>query len=218
VTLIAQDDRAYLTTEHDERYALGDPTNPLLVLNAADDDGCLWAADVPDGWDFPEVDTPVDRRQDGHGGYAGEPTYNPRPLTFDGSVAAPSRDAGSAVAVTVAQIPNVGDEDSHVVYTVTGPVPQPRIALGTGQYVQLTADLAALDVWVVDTAAGTSQVNGVNRYDAWGAGSVFPLIPGTRLNPDGSVTPGGTEVRLRSSSGGTDQTAGLTVTTAPSWK
>jgi hypothetical protein len=317
VTLIAQDDRAYLTAEHDERYALGDPTNPLLVLNAADDDGCLWAADVPDGWDFPEVDTPVDRRQDGHGGYAGEPTYNPRPLTFDGSVAAPSRDAlrgayrrlmgavlgsvplyvrythldedgapglwvlptgkpkwralddryaefsfvmvaddpiktgtaatygpvrlpppggesgypmgatgavapwtaaGSAVAVTVAQIPNVGDEDSHVVYTVTGPVPQPRIALGTGQYVQLTADLAALDVWVVDTAAGTSQVNGVNRYDAWGAGSVFPLIPGTRLNPDGSVTPGGTEVRLRSSSGGTDQTAGLTVTTAPSWK
>jgi hypothetical protein len=105
------------------------------------------------------------------------------------------------------QIPNGGDEDAHAVYTVTGPVPQPRLVLGNGQYVQLAADLGALDRWVVDTAAGTSTVNGVNRYDAWGAGSVFPLIP-----------PGGVELRLRSATGGTDQTAGASVLTAPSWK
>jgi hypothetical protein len=285
VTLIAQDDRAYLTTEHDERYALGDPANPTLLLNAADAAGCLWAADVPEGWDFPEVETPIDRRQDGHGGYAGEPTYNPRSLSFEGSVSAPTRQAlrgayralmaavlgsvpnyvrythldedgapglwvlptgkpkwralddryaeypfgaggmvapftstGGASATTVAVVPNIGDEDAHAVYTVTGPVPQPRIVLGTGEYVQLSADLGALDRWVVDTAAGTSTVNGVNRYDAWGVGSTFPLIPGSTLNPDGTVTPGGTEVRLRSATGGTDQTAALTVLTAPSWK
>jgi hypothetical protein len=317
VTMIAQDDRAYLTTEHDERYALGNPASPLLVLNAADAAGCLWAADTPEGWDFPEVETPIDRRQDGHGGYAGEPTYNPRSLSFEGSAAAPTRQAlrgayralmaavlgsvpsyvrythldedgapglwllptgkpkwralddryaefafvmvaedpiktgtaatygpvrlppvggeggyamgatgavapwtaaGGAIASTVAAVPNAGDEDAHAVYTVTGPVPQPRIVLGTGEYVQLAADLGALDRWVVDTAAGTSTVNGVNRYDAWGAGSVFPLIPGSTLNPDGTVTPGGTELRLRSATGGTDQAASLTILTAPSWK
>jgi hypothetical protein len=85
--------------------------------------------------------------------------------------------------------------------------PPPRIQLGNGYYVALSADLGAGDTWVVDTAAGTSTVNGVNRYDAWAAGSVFPLIP-----------PGGVEVRLRSGSGGTDQAAGLTVLTAPSWR
>jgi hypothetical protein len=318
VTLIYADDRATYTQDHDERYAFGDPVSPLLVLNAVDGDGCVWVADTPEGWAFPEIETPVDRRQDGHGGYAGEPTYNPRALSFEGSVSAPTRQAlrgayrrllgailgsvpgyvrythldddgapglwvlptgkpnwravddryaefafvlvaddpiktgatyttpnpvrlptvdgeggypmgaggadapwtatGGIVAVTVAQIPNPGDEDSHVVYAVTGPVPRPRIQLGNGQYAALNTDLALGDVWTVDTAAGTSTVNGVNRYDAWAAGSVFPLIPGSRLNPDGSISPGGVEVRLRSGAGGTDQAAGLTVTTAPSWK
>jgi hypothetical protein len=70
-------------------------------------------------------------------------------------------------------------------------------------------------VWTVDTAAGTSTVNGVNRYDAWGAGSVFPLIPAA----DPILgTPGGVEVRLRSGTGGVDPNASLTVLTAPSWK
>jgi hypothetical protein len=306
VTLIYADDRATYTQDHDERYALGDPANPLLTLNAVDDESCIWVAEEPEGWAFPTVETPIDRRQDGHGGYAGEPTYNPRTLSFEGSVSAPTRQAlrgahrrlvdallgsapayvrythldddgapglwtlptgtpkwratddryaewafllvaddpiktgtaatygpvrlptvageggypmgtggavapwtasGGTVAVTVAQIPNIGDEDSHAVYRVQGPVPRPRIQLGNGQYVALAADLAALDVWTVDTAAGTSTVNGVNRYDAWGAGSVFPLIPA-----------GGVEVRLRSATGGVDQAAGLTLTTAPSWK
>jgi hypothetical protein len=306
VTLIYADDRATYTQDHDERYAIGDPAAPLLTLNAVDTAGCVWVADEPEGWAFPEVETPIDRRQDGHGGYAGEPTYNPRALSFEGSVSAPSREAlrgayrrlltailgsvpsyvrythldedgapglwvlptgkpnwralddryaeyafvlvaddpiktgtaattnpvrlpaaggeggypmgasgavmpwtaaGGTVGITVARIPNSGDEDAHAVYTVTGPLPRPRIQLGNGQYVALSADLGGGDVWIVDTAAGTSTVNGVNRYDAWGAGSVFPLI-----------APGGVEVRLRSGAGGTDQTAGLTVLTAPSWK
>lgn len=316
MTLVYSDDRSTLTIEHDERYAFGDPTSPILTLNAVDADSCAWVADEPEGWAFPAVTTPIDRRQDGHGGYAGEPTYDPRPLTFEGSVTAPTPAAlrrararltrtilgsvpnyvryshldedgapglwllpasgapkwrahddryaewsfvmvaedpiktgtaalygpvrlpaaggdggypigaaggavapwtasGGTVGQTVTAVPNVGDEDSHAVYTVTGPVPQPRIVLGTGAYVQLAADLALGDTWVVDTAAGTSTVNGVNRYDAWGAGSVFPLIPGA----DPVLgTAGGTEVRLRSTTGGTDQTAGVTVLTAPSWK
>jgi hypothetical protein len=314
VTVLGSDDRAVLTVEHAARYALGDPAAPLLVLNAADAWGCLWAADVPDGWESPEVTLPMDRKPSGHGGYAGEPTYEPRTLTIEGLVTAPTAAdlaaagrrwlaailgsvptpvrythldegparglwvypsgrpkwralddrvaefscvlvaddpiktgltatygpvrlpaaggdggypmgasgavmpwtaSGSTVGLTVAFVPNVGDEDSHAIYTVTGPVPRPRIQLGTGEYVALAADLAVSDTWVVDTAAGTSRVNGVNRYDAWVYGSTFPLIPGS--DPvTGAV--GGTEVRLRSGSGGTSQIAGLTVTTAPSWK
>lgn len=315
MTLIYLDDRSTFTVEHDERYAFGDPTAPLLTLNALDADSCVWVADTPEGWDFPEVDTPVDRRQDGHGGYAGEPTYNPRSLSFEGSVAAPSRQAltaayrrlmaavlgsvpnhvrythldedgapglwllptgqpkwraaddryaewafvmvaedpiktgpaatvgpvrlptvggeggyamgatgavmpwtaaGAATGATVVQVRNPGDEDAHAVYTVTGPVLAPRVQLGNGEYVALAADLGPLDVWTVDTAAGTSTVNGVNRYDAWAAGSVFPLIPGR--DPLDPASTGGVEVRLRSGNGSTDQAAGLTVTTAPSWK
>jgi hypothetical protein len=304
VTLLAADSRAYLTTERPVRYALGDPASPALVLNAVDGAGCMWAADMPDGWDAAEMTTPVDRKAYGDGGYAGDPTLEPRTLTIEGTVAAPTPEAlasayraflaavqgrsgrirythldewpaamglwtrpvgrpkwraedtrvanfsfllvaedpvktgaattygpvrlptgeggypfgaagavmpwtaaGGTVSTTVAQIRNDGDEDSHAVYTVTGPVPAPRIQLGNGYYVSLTATLAAGDVWVVDTAAGSSTVNGVNRYDAWGAGSVFPLIP-----------PGGVEVRLRSGGGGTDQAAGLTAVTAPSWR
>lgn len=113
----------------------------------------------------------------------------------------------STGAALVAWVPNDGDEDSHAIYTVQGPVPRPRIQLGNGAYVALSADLGADDAWTVDTAAGTSTVNGVNRYDAWGAGSTFPLIPS-----------GGVEVRLRSGTGGQDPAAALTVLTAPSWK
>lgn len=317
MTLLAADDRAYLLVEHAARYALGPPAAPLLVLNAADDFGCMWVADSPDGWDAPTVTLPMDRRQTGDGGYGSEPTYEPRVLTVEGSVAAPSAAelsrayrrllgailgsapafvrythlddadgamglwtqpsgkpkwralddryaefsfiltaedpiktgtlatygpvrlpsaageggypmpltmpvtaAASAVpaALTVASVPNAGDATSQVVYTVTGPVPQPSIVLGTGAFVRLNADLAAGDTWVVDTAAGTSTVNGVNRYDAWGAGSTFPLIPGSTYNPDGSITPGGTTAVLRSATGGNDQTAGLLVATAPSWR
>jgi hypothetical protein len=303
-SLLLSDDRAEFTAEHDERYTLGDGVTAALTLNAVDAHGCAWAAEVPE--DDPEVTTPMDRRQDGDGGYAGEPTLEPLAVSVEGTVTAPTPSAlrqakarlwaallgdrpaylrwtlldaeparglwvqpagkprwrvfddrcadfafvlsaedpiwtgtadtygpvrlptvggeggypmgaagavmpwtatGGTVAVTVAQVPNVGDEASHAVYTVTGPVPQPRVQLGDGSFVALAADLGALDTWQVDTAAGTSTVNGVNRFDAWAAGSVFPLIP-----------PGGVEVRLRSGSGGQDQAAGLSILTAPSWK
>jgi hypothetical protein len=306
VTLLWADNRAYLTVGTSTRYAVGDPLTPDLTLNAVDAYGCMWAADTPDGWDAAEATTPLDRRQDGSGGYSGETTLEPRVLTVEGTVAAPTpaelsaayrrwlaavqrrgvfirythldelpepvgvwvkptgrpkwralddrvaefsfllvaedptktgtahsygpvrlptvggeggypmgaggavmpwTAAGGTVAVTVVTVGNSGDEDSHAVYTVTGPASRPRIQLGNGQYVALAADLGPLDSWVVDTAAGTTAVNGVNRYDAWAAGSVFPLIP-----------PGGVEVRLRSDGGGTDQAAGLTVVTASSWK
>jgi hypothetical protein len=302
VTLINADDRAYLTIEEPQRYAIGPPTAPLLILNGVDAHGCMWVADEPPEWAGPTAVTPMDRRQSGHGGYAGEPTFDPLTLTLTGTVTAPtpaglraahrrlleawagaapaftrythldddpakglwvlplgtpkwtSHDTraadfsvqfvaedpiktgdaasygpvrlptpgaaggypvtgpmpwtavGGSVQFTVATVPNAGDQDSHAVYTVTGPIPQPVIVLGTGARVQLAADLNPGDTWVVDTAAGTSTVNGVNRYDAWGPDSTFPLIP-----------PGGTELRLRSATGGTDQSAGVTALTAPSW-
>lgn len=115
--------------------------------------------------------------------------------------------AVSAAGSTVGQVPNVGDEDAHARYVITGPVTQPIIQLLSGEYIHLTLTLGALDAATVDTAEGTVTMNGVNRYDAWGPGSTFPLIP-----------PGGTEVRLRSYTGTVDPAAGLTVTTAPSWK
>jgi hypothetical protein len=304
VTLIAADDRAYLTTTHGARYALGDPDNPALTLNAADLFGCMWACDVPEGWDSPEVNTPMDRRPTGHGGYAGEPTYEPRVLAFEGTVTAPTAEdltaaharwltallgplpamwrythldetpvrglwvypsgkpkwralddrvaefafvlvaedpikTGTAAAYgpvrlptaggeggvayplsfpvtysagtvgsTVAHVANDGDEDAHAVYTITGPLPGPQVLLSTGEHATLTADLpTGNDVAVIDTATGTVTINGADRFDAWAAGSTFPLIP-----------PGGADVRLRSTTGGTDQAAYLTVTSAPAWK
>jgi hypothetical protein len=116
VTLIYLDDRTTFTVEHDERYALGDPSNPLLVLNALDGDSCVWVADTPDGWEFPEVETPIDRRQDGHGGYAGEPTYNPRTLTVRGFRRRPHPEAlRAAYSRLMAAV--LGSVPSYVRYT-----------------------------------------------------------------------------------------------------
>jgi hypothetical protein len=304
VTLLGSDDRAYLTVAHPARYALGPPEVPLIVLNAADGYGCLWAADVPDGWDAPTVTTPMDRRQQGHGGYLGESSYEARNLSVEGTVTAPTPAAlraayrrllsallgtlsgflrythldedpapmglwvrpagkplwralddrvanfgfvlvaedpiktgtaasvgpvrlqgtqtegylttpltapltiaGGVTSAVVGSVPNDGDENAHAQYLISGPVPEPIIQLLSGEYVYLTLTLGELDTALVDTAEGTVTMNGVNRYDAWGAGSTFPLIP-----------PGGTEVRVRSNTGGVDPDAGLTVTTAPAWK
>lgn len=314
MTLLLADDRADLTSVHDERYVLGPLESPHITLNAADTHGCAWIAEV-DGWDAPTVDTPVDRRPDGHGGYVGASSFAPLVLSVSGAVSAPSRAAlraahgrlmgallgdltgflrythldedpqrgawtritgqpkwratddryaefafvliaedptrtGAAVTVgpvrlmgtaaeggltapfttpltftgatassVVGQLPNGGNVDAHARYVITGPVPEPVVQLSTGEYVRLTLTLGALDTAVVDTADGTVQVNGVNRYDAWGPGSVFPLIPGRVLDPaTGEYTPGGAEVRLRSFTGGADPAAGLTVTTAPAWR
>jgi hypothetical protein len=115
--------------------------------------------------------------------------------------------AEAAAAPQLLRVPNDGDEDAHAVYQVVGPVPRPAIVLSTGESVTLQLNLDASDRLEVDTRAGTVTVNGLSRFDAWGAGSVMPLIP-----------PGGVDVRLESRAGGTDPAAVLTVTTAPAWK
>lgn len=307
MTLLAADDRAVFTAGHAGRLCFGDPNAPALLLNAgADAYGCMWATDAPDGWDAPTADTPIDRRQGGHGGILGDTYLTERTLTFsDGMVTAPSAEALTAardrwlaalyadlsgyvlytaldepggpwslwlrptgspkwlahddrVAVwswtwvaddplkfgptavygparlptgtgdpgrtyprvypvsyggtgvrpdtlVVANTPaSAGGDYAQAVYTINGPVPQPRVTVSSGEVWGLSVDLAAADVAVMDTAAGTVTINGANRPDALAAGSTFPLIP-----------PGGAEVRLRSVTGGTSAVAGLTVTTAP---
>lgn len=84
---------AYLTHAGEWTYrfsaALGGP--PLLVLNAQDEYGCLWLSEEPDGSAAPSAVTPVDARQYGDGGYAGETTYESRPLTWTGTTSCPDR-------------------------------------------------------------------------------------------------------------------------------
>jgi hypothetical protein len=305
VTVLAADDRAYLSVEHAGRYALGNPAAPAVIFNAADSSGVMWFCEEPAGWDSPSVVTPMDRKQYGHGAYAGEPYFEERTLAFSGAFAAPSHEAavaartrllgailgdlvngttythldesparsmyvlpvgtphvpfvddrlvtftftliaadpfkygpsavygparlpsatgnpgrsyprvypvryGALGALATGQpitVPNGGDTAAEAVYTITGPVPQPYVTFSSGLFFGLALTLAATDVLVVDTAAGTVEVNGVNRQDALMADSTFPLIPS-----------GGIDVRLTSAAGGTDQSAGLTVTTAPTWK
>lgn len=304
MTLIAADDRAYLTVENPCRYALGDPAAPLIVFNAADAEGVMWVCDEPQGWDSPTVATPFDRKQYGDGAYAGQGYLEERTLSFDGAFAAPSQAAALAARdrlraallgdllngvlythldeapprsmallpngsphlpvldricqftftlvaadpfkygptasygparlpaatgnpgrsyprvypVTYGAIgalptgapitvPNAGDTASEAVYTMNGPVPGPAAVFSTGAFLAFTLTLAATDTLVIDTAAGTAQLNGVNRLDALAAGSSFPLIP-----------PGGVDVRFTSTAGGTDQAAALYVATAPTWK
>lgn len=311
MTLLYADDRADLTTEAEQRYVLatGDGV-PLITFGAVDDAGVMWLADEPPEWSSPTIDLPLDRKQDGHGAYPGEQTYEERPLSVQGSAEAPTiaeahrarkrlisavtstvrtggyllwthldddpakslyvqlngrpnvsvdgrwidfafvlvasdpvkfgesavygpvrlvsaaaepgrtytagdrtynaglrtYPGGASLAATVVRVPNDGEEPAPAIFTITGPVPRPMIRVGDREFVDLRFDLGALDVAVVDSDLGTVEVNGVNRYDAFGAGSTFPTIP-----------PGGVEVRLRSGTGGTDQAAGLTIETAPRW-
>jgi hypothetical protein len=305
--LYAADDRAYFAAGHAGRLCFGDPAAPALLLNVgADAYGCMWATDTPEGWDAAPVDTPVDRRQGGHGGILADSYLTERTLTFaDGMVTAPSAAAltaardrwlaalytdlsgyvlftaldepggpwslwlrptgapkwlarddrvavwswtwvaddpikfGATAVYGPARLPSgtgdpgrtyaktypygygggaarrdallianpaaaVGGDYAQALYTVTGPVPQPRITVSSGEWFALTADLGPLDTLTVDTAAGAAQVNGANRPDLIAVGATFPLVP-----------PGGAEVRFRSATGGSDPAAALTVTTAP---
>jgi hypothetical protein len=61
VTVLAADDRAYLSVEHAGRYALGDPAAPAVIFNAVDSSGVMWFCEEPVGWDSPSVVTPMDR-------------------------------------------------------------------------------------------------------------------------------------------------------------
>lgn len=84
---------AYLTHAGEWTYrfsaALGG--SPLLVLNDQDDYGCLWLSEEPEGAAAPAAVTPMDGRQYGDGGYAGETTYEPRVLTWTGTTSCPDR-------------------------------------------------------------------------------------------------------------------------------
>lgn len=306
---LGSDERALLTTGELNRYVLGTPDTPTaLVLNDADAYGCLWWADEPEGWDFPTINTPVDRRQGGDGGYAGTPTLDERVLTVNGTVTAPTHAAlraakarlmqallgrmsgltryshvdedgapglwvkpatgrpkwayvderaadfsfllvaedpyktgaaqrigpvfpadqqqeggregnveyegggrvyegTSSPVVTVGHVPNGGDAAAHALYEVLGPIPRPIITVGEDQYVAIEVNLDADDLLRVNTATGEVTVNGGNRYDAWGAGSTWPLIPA-----------GGAEVRLRSGTGQRYPAARLFITAASTWK
>lgn len=304
MTLLAADDRAYLSVGTPVRYALGNPAAPMVTFNAVDAQGVMWLCDEPQGWDSPTVATPFDRKQYGDGAYAGQGYLEERTLTFSGAFAAPTnalavaaRDQlraallgdllngviythldeqparsmvllpsgsprlpvndrvcefsftliaadpykygpsgtygparlpsatgnpgrsyprvypvtygalGSLPTGAAITVPNAGDTASEAIYAVQGPVPGPVIALSNGLFIGFTLTLAATDSLIIDTAAGSAQVNGVNRLDALLADSTFPLIP-----------TGGVDVHLTSTAGGTDQAAGLLVTTAPTWK
>jgi hypothetical protein len=308
VTLLGVTDRAYLTVEEACRYAIGDPANPLLTLNAVDANGVLWACEEPPGWRATGAATPLDRKQYGHGAFPGDTYLTERVLPLNGSAAAPTPQLAQAAADYLARVlywnltgdalythldedppktvfvrpaggepkiefadpcyfdfqitlvapdpykygttatygpvrlpasgaaggpgrtyprryaviygtpgatpprtgivvPNVGNADAHAIYTVTGPVPAPQVHLGNGQYIAFGVTLAATDVLTINTATGQATVNGTSRLDTLLTGSTFPLIPA-----------GGTEVRLGSLGGGSDQTASLTITTAPTWQ
>lgn len=115
--------------------------------------------------------------------------------------------AAAAGGSYVGLVPNDGDEPAMPVYRISGPLPDPVVQVSTGEYAHLDLTLTADDTAVIDTASGTVQVNGVSRYDAWGPGSTFPLIP-----------PGGAEVRLRSLTGGADPAAQLLVDSVSAWR
>lgn len=106
----------------------------------------------------------------------------------------------------VLTVRNDGDEAAPALFRIVGPVPSPRVYLLSGEYIGLTVDLGPLDEALIDTRAGTLRVNGTLRADALPVGATFPRIPA-----------GGTEVRLRSATGGSDPAASLYVTTAPAY-
>lgn len=159
------------------------------------------------GWNtYGPVRLPSTASEPGRSYIAGTRTYD---LGATAETRGRSYPGGGNAAATVVHVPNLGEEPAPATFTITGPVPHPRITVeapGGTEFVALGFDLGALDVAVIDSDLGIVEVNGVNRYDAFGAGSTFPLIP-----------PGGAEVRLRSATGGTDQAAGLVVGTAPRW-
>lgn len=86
MTVLWSDDRTIFTTVHPARYALGPPDAPLVTLNAVDGFGCAWAADEPEGWDAPDVETPSDAQPQAHGSWLGESFYPERVLTFTGGL------------------------------------------------------------------------------------------------------------------------------------
>lgn len=155
MSLYAADDRAYLSAQDPQRYVLAaaDGT-PLITFGDADADGVMWLAEEPDGWDAPEVSTPMDRRQHGHGGYAGESTFNERVLPVKGSAAAPTSQAAAAArtALVNALMSNLNgwllwthlDDDPPKSLWVR-PDGKPRIEITDGRWLDFTFTVTAED-------------------------------------------------------------------------
>lgn len=154
MTLLSADDRAYLSEETPQRYVFGDRGSPRLTLNAVDAYGVMWLCEEPQGWDSPEVDTPMDDRPHGHGGYAGESTFGPRPLTFTGSAAAPTpgeaRRARDRLRSTVLstltgwiEYWHLDDDPPKALWL--RPVGQPRITIADGRWLDYTFVMVAED-------------------------------------------------------------------------
>lgn len=78
-------ERSWLLTDEQWRARFGPADNPLLVLNAVDEEGCQWWVDEPEGWYAPTASTPIDERPYGDGGYDGDTSYGPRVLSFGAS-------------------------------------------------------------------------------------------------------------------------------------
>jgi len=107
---------AYLADAGEWTYSFATAVGatPLLVLNDADAYGCLWASEEPEGAAAPAAVTPLDDRQYGDGAYAGETTFQPRPLTWTGSTTCPDRQGLSAAQ---ARLRAVASTRTRLLYT-----------------------------------------------------------------------------------------------------
>jgi hypothetical protein len=156
VTLLAADDSAYLVEDEPQRYVLGDPADPLLVLNGVDEHGVMWACEEPQGWDAPAVLLPVDRKQSGHGGVPGAPSYEERVLSFSGSAEAPTpaeaRRARTRLLRAILGVVRTGeellythldDEPAKSLYVL--PSGDPRVQIADGRWLDYAFVLVAGD-------------------------------------------------------------------------
>lgn len=111
---------------------------------------------------------------------------------------------GSAESGTLT-LTNAGDENSPAVYTLTGPLTSPTaLNATTGAWFTLTRTLGPTETAVVDTRAGTAQVNGVSVFGDLRGG--FPVI-----------VPGDNRIQW-SHAGAANTLATLTVATTSTWK
>ena len=124
--------RAYLTDPGDWTYEFRSEVGgvPLLVLNDQDEQGCLWACDEPEGSHAPAAVTPMDDRPYGDGAYAGETTFEPRPLTWEGTTTCPDR---PALFAAMQRLRTVASTRVPVLYTQAGYPPKSLWLRATGQ-------------------------------------------------------------------------------------
>ncbi len=130
---------AYLTHpgEWTYRFAAAVGASPLLVFNDADAYGCLWACDQPEGAAAAAASTPMDNRQYGDGSFAGETTFEPRVLTWEGTTTCPDL---PAVLAAQARLRAVASTRVPVLYTEDGYPPMSLWLRATGAPKMRTLD------------------------------------------------------------------------------